>query len=116
MARSNEPFFWALFSAGGVVTAFLLPIHVLLFGILWPLGVIPEATLSYEHLRGIVTHPLGKLYLFVLISLAFFHAAHRLRFTLADLGLKPVARGLAVVCYGGASIGTLLAAGLLIGL
>ena len=116
MARSNEPFFWALFSAGGVMTAFLLPVQLLIFGILWPLGVIPEGTLSYERLHGIVTHPVGRLYLFALVSLALFHAAHRLRFALADLGLKPVARPLAIACYGGAFAGTLACAVMLVGL
>lgn len=113
MARSNEPIFWSLFSAGGVVTAFLLPIHVLLFGILFPLGAIE---LSYDRLAPIVTHPIGRIYLFVLISLSLFHAAHRLRFVLADLGLKPIARLLAVVCYGGALVGTILGAWVVIGL
>ena len=113
MARSNEPFFWALFSAGGMVTAFLLPVHLLLFGILFPLGVI---SLSYDELKGIVTHPLGMIYLFVLISLSLFHAAHRLRFVLADLGLKPVAKPLAIVCYGGAILGTIACALVIMGL
>ncbi len=36
--RSNEPFLWMLFSAGGVVSAMLMPIHLLLFGLAFPLG------------------------------------------------------------------------------
>ena len=31
--RSNEPFLWLLFSAGGVVSAMLMPIHAFLFGL-----------------------------------------------------------------------------------
>jgi fumarate reductase subunit D len=38
--RSNEPFLWSLFSAGGVVAAFLIPILLLLYGIVFPLGII----------------------------------------------------------------------------
>ena len=36
--RHPEPFLWLLFSAGGVVSALLLPIHLLLFGLAIPLG------------------------------------------------------------------------------
>ncbi len=107
MARSNEPFFWSMFSAGGVVVAFLLPIHLLLFGILLPLGVFD---LSYDQLEPIVTHWLGKAYLIALIALSLFHAAHRLRFALSDLGLKPFALTLAVVLYGSALAGTVVSA------
>ena len=39
--RSNEPFLWLLFSAGGVVAAILIPVHLLLFGIAFPLGWLP---------------------------------------------------------------------------
>ena len=35
--RSSTAFFWALFSAGGVAAAFLLPVHVFLFGLAFPL-------------------------------------------------------------------------------
>ena len=31
--RPIEPFLWALFSAGGVVAAFLIPVHLALFGL-----------------------------------------------------------------------------------
>ncbi|MES4792526.1 MAG: fumarate reductase subunit D, partial [Chloroflexota bacterium] len=31
--RSNEAFWWSLFSAGGVISAFLLPITILITGL-----------------------------------------------------------------------------------
>jgi len=36
--RSNEPFLWLLFSTGGVVAAMLIPVHLFLFGLAFPLG------------------------------------------------------------------------------
>ncbi len=36
--KSNEPFFWSLFSAGGVLTAFVVPVQLFLFGLTFPLG------------------------------------------------------------------------------
>ena len=106
--KTIEPFLWTLFSAGGVIAALLLPIHVLLFGVVFPMGWLPWP--SYEHLAGLVRHPLGRLYLLVLCTLPLFHAAHRLRFTLYDgLQIKHLNELINPVCYGGAVVGSILA-------
>src|SRR5579864_6849700 len=107
--RSNDGFFWTLFSAGGVVSAFLLPIHVLLFGLIFPLGLLPAP--SYALLVGLASLPLVKIYLFVLCSLPLFHWAHRFRFTLYDgLQIKHITEVIFVFCYGTAVLGSALAA------
>ncbi len=107
MARSNEPFWWALFAVGGVVAAFLVPVHIVLTGIAAPAGWGRES-FEYHRVLALVSHPVSRLYLFVLISLPLFHWAHRFRFTLIDLGLKG-GRGLvAVACYGSAIVGAIL--------
>ena len=94
MARSNEPVWWSLFSAGGVVAAFLMPVTILLTAIL-----IPAGWMSAEQLSELLEHPLSRLYLFVLISLPMFHWAHRFRFVMVDLGFKSVAGVLPIICY-----------------
>ena len=107
--RSNEPFLWLLFSAGGVVSAMLLPVHLFLFGLAFPLGWLDPP--SYDRLFTIVRHPLVKVYLFVLCSLPLFHWAHRFRFTLYDgLQIKHLNELINICCYGGAVLGTALAA------
>jgi len=110
MAKSNEPFWWSLFSAGGVVAALLIPIHILLFGIAGPLGMLPADALEFSRMQALLAHPLTRLYCFVLISLPLFHWAHRFRFTLVDLGLHGAAMLIAVLCYGAAIAGTIVAA------
>ena len=35
---SNDAFFWGLFSAGGTVAAILIPVHLFLFALAFPLG------------------------------------------------------------------------------
>ena len=40
MAKSNEPIWWSLFSAGGVVAALLVPVRIFLTGIAWPLQTL----------------------------------------------------------------------------
>jgi fumarate reductase subunit D len=103
MSRSNEPIWWSLFSGGGVVAALLMPVTIVLTGIAIPLG-----WLTPQRVVELVQHPLTRLYLFVVISLSLFHWAHRFKFTLVDLGLKPIAGLLSVACYGAAIAGTVL--------
>jgi fumarate reductase subunit D len=110
--KSLEPLLWTLFSAGGVVTALVLPIHILLFGVLIPLGVL--ATRGGSYLGPLVRHPVTCVYLFVVCVLALFHAAHRFRFTLYDgLQIKHLNELIAVFCYGGAIAGSVWAGYLL---
>lgn len=99
--RSLEPVLWLLFSAGGVVSALLLPSLVLLLGIAFPLGWL--APPSHEHVFRIVSHPVTRLALFGVCVLSLFHAAHRFRFTLYDgLQIKHLNEMIATFCYGGA--------------
>jgi fumarate reductase subunit D len=110
--RSNEPFLWLLFSAGGVVAAMLIPIHLLLFGLAFPLGWLKGPT--YESLLAMLRNPFTRLYLFVLCTLSLFHWAHRFRYTLYDgLQIKHLNELINTFCYGGAVLGTVLAAYLL---
>jgi fumarate reductase subunit D len=105
MAKSNKPIFWSLFAAGGTLAAFLAPVLVLLF-LLAALGHTPTV-LSYAQLHAVVAHWFGKLFLLGVITLFLWHAAHRLRVTLHDFGLR-MDSVVAVVVYCTAAAGTLL--------
>jgi fumarate reductase subunit D len=108
-----NPFLWLLFSAGGTLAAFLFPVHLLLFALAFPLGWLEPP--SYEALRGLVAHPLARLYLLAFVSLPLFHWAHRFRYTLYDgLQLKHLTALIAVICYGTALAGTAAAAWVLL--
>jgi succinate dehydrogenase subunit D len=106
--RSPEPFMWLLFSAGGVLTALLAPILLLLFGVLIPLGWV--ALPDYAHLLAVLRYQVTRAILLGLCVLALFHAAHRLHFVLRD-GLRLMHRSHVInrVCYGGAIMGSILA-------
>ena len=68
----------------------------------------PDA-LGYERVIGLLHHPLARGAVFLAVFLPAWHAAHRLRITAHDFGLR--ADGLVMlVCYGAAGIGTLAAA------
>ena len=110
--RSNEPFLWSLFSSGGTVAAFLIPVLLFLYGLAFPLGWL--AAPSYPSTLALVRNPLTRIVLFVLCSLPLFHWAHRFRFTLYDgLQIKHLNEVIIVFCYGGALVGTALAGYLL---
>jgi fumarate reductase subunit D len=100
---------WALFSAGGFVSAILLPAHVAILGIAYAAGWLPDDAMSYGRIHHLVGSPLTKLYLLALISLPLFHWAHRFRFAVHHqfgIGLKRLVAG---ACYGTALVGTGLA-------
>jgi len=105
--QTCEPFWWGLFSAGGVVAAFLVPIHIIITGFAVPLGWIADSSILYQQWWI-------KLYLFVLISLPLYHWAHRFYFTLKDMGLKIIDKPLAFLCYGSAIVGTVVTAWILL--
>ncbi|MEV1173669.1 fumarate reductase subunit FrdD [Nonomuraea sp. NPDC049784] len=108
MRRTLEPYLWLLFSGGGVVAAFVLPVLVLLFGVLMPLGVVDWPTA--EHLRALVDNVLVRLALLAVVVLCLFHAAHRIRFTSEELlGIARFDPVIAVICYGGAIAGGITA-------
>lgn len=101
-------FWWFLFSQGGVISAIFLPVHVLVQGVLGPLGIVPVVDRHYDTWSSVLGNPFVKLYLLVLIAFSFFHFAHRLRYFLVDFGVA-AAKSLPaqMVFYGGAVVVTL---------
>lgn len=103
--RHPEPFLWLLFSAGGVLSAMLMPVVLLLFGIAVPLGWIAAPTQA--HLLAVLSNPVSRLALIVLAVLSLFHWAHRFRHTLYDgLQIKHLNEVIAAVSYGVAVAGS----------
>lgn len=112
--RSAEPLWWLLFAAGGTVSAFVLPVMMLLTALAAPLGWAPEA-FAYERVANLVRHPLSRLFLFVVIALPLFHWAHRFRYGVIEgLQLRQAGRLMEVACYGTAMALTAIAAVILV--
>lgn len=107
MARSNEPLWWAPFMAGAGVAALLMPATIVLTSV-----AVAAGWMSEERLWNLLANPLVRVVLFVLIALALFHAAHRLRYMLVDLGLHGGKAVIAFLCYGSAIAGTVVAGAL----
>jgi len=100
-------FWWFMFAQGGVIAAILIPVHVLVQGILGPLGVVRVADRHYDTWVSLLGNPIVKLYLLVLIAVPFFHFAHRLRYLLVDMGVHAAKSAVAqAIFYGGALLVT----------
>lgn len=107
MAIAKKSVIWGLFAAGGTIAAFIFPALIALF-LLVATGNVPDG-LQYDSLHAFSAGWFGKLALFFVISLALWHAAHRLRVVFHDFGVrkdKVVARAVYLI----AAIGTVLTA------
>ncbi len=89
---------WSIFSAGGFIAAFLLPVLIYLVGIAYPLGLWPitsrdPTTLILDH------HHLGTLFLFVTVAGSLYHGIFRFQSTLTEIGLARAKRALEAIGY-----------------
>ena len=114
MKRSSQPPLWLLFGAGGMLSALVGWMLVLVTGIAAPLDLLGARSLtSYDHVLAFARHPLGKVFLLAVVSLFLWHAAHRIFHTLHDLGVR-AGWGAWTACYGVALAATGVAASALL--
>mgnify|MGYP002634284353 CR=1 FL=1 len=107
MTRSNKPVVWSLFAAGGTFAAFITPVMIVVSGLAIAFGLLPIEALAYERVLAVAQHPLGKGLIFGAVFLPAWHAAHRLRITAHDFGIRADGAVMAV-CYGLATLATLI--------
>ena len=86
MKRSVAPVFWLLFGAGGMLAALTGPALVLITGLAAPTGIgLSPDFMSFARAASFVQNPFGKLILFGIIALFFWHGAERIFLTLRDM-------------------------------
>ncbi|WP_413700077.1 fumarate reductase subunit FrdD [Psychromonas sp. KJ10-10] len=98
--RSHEPVFWGLFGAGGMLTAFVTPVMVLITGLLIPLGIIDKGNFNYQSIHNLATTWYGAGIILVLVALPLWHTLHRIFHGLHDLGVKRGRDWQQVISYG----------------
>jgi len=108
MSKTNEVYWWSIFSMGGVLAALFLPVCILLTGFILPLSEISFE--EFEKLHNLFGNWIVKLFLLLIFFSSFFHGFHRVRHTLLDLGLRSYETILTFMCYGLAFLGTVCAA------
>ncbi|MGL6072378.1 fumarate reductase subunit FrdD [Craterilacuibacter sp.] len=109
LKRSHEPVFWLLFGAGGMLSALIGAMLVLITCFAVALGILPADTFSYARMLAFAQHFIGKAFIFAVVALFFWHAVHRIFHSLHDVGIHAGLKA-RLLCYGTAAAGTLLAA------
>jgi len=95
---SHKPLVWLPFAVGGTFAAVLLPVVILLTTGL----VLPGAT-AYGAAHGFAANWLAKIVIFGVVLLPTWHAAHRLRVTAFDFGIR-ADTAVSWLVYGGAAL------------
>ena len=105
---SSEAIAWLLFSAGGMASALLIPVLLVLFAVAFPLGWLDPP--AHDHLLGVLSNPLVRIALLLLFGLSLAHWAHRCRHLVNDLlRLDRLRTAIGALCYGVAVAGTVWA-------
>jgi fumarate reductase subunit D len=104
VAARLHALFWGVFSLGGFIAAFLLPVLIYVNNIAFPLGLWPMTSKDPTSLL-VADQILGSLFVFVTIGGSLFHGIFRFQTTLPELGLKGqtdriVAIGYAIIAVG----------------
>jgi len=105
--KSKEALFesldWALFSYGIIVSAFLLPATIVV-------TLILQQPIPNGPLAAFPVIPLARIYLFLLLGGAAWHAIHRIRFILFGFGLSRYRRSVTVATAVGLALVLILVA------
>jgi len=119
------PMFWGLFSAGGFVVAFFLPVFIFMNSLAYGLHLVPWGTVEYggglawihgDPARPLLGASLGwlagwlpKLFLVLIVGGGLFHGLHRFKYILYYVGLHKAKKVLDPIMYGLAAAGTVAA-------
>src|SRR5947209_4429368 len=89
---------WGIFSLGGMIAAFLLPVMIYLMGIAYPLGLWPLNG-SRDPSFLVMGTLLGVLFVFVTVAGSLFHGIFRFQSALTEVGLLRLKKGLEAAGY-----------------
>jgi len=89
---------WGIFSLGGMLAAFLLPVMIYLTGIAYPLGLWPFNG-SRDPSFLVMGTLLGVLFVFVTVAGSLFHGIFRFQSALTEVGLLRLKKGLEAAGY-----------------
>lgn len=88
---------WLIFSVGGFIAAFLLPIHIVYTNLV---GVAPiTGVSSYEILASRLNKIEWQVYFFLIDGGIAWFAMHRIRFVLIGLGLVRIRREITIASF-----------------
>jgi fumarate reductase subunit D len=106
----SQGLLWAAFANFAVLTALIVPAHILVQGVLAPLGVVPSFDRRYSTFAPAIANWLVKIYLLVLVVSCLYVFAHRIRYVLLELAVPGTKMVFGVLTLGLAAVGTAFAA------
>src|SRR5260370_4621087 len=87
VAARMHALMWVVFSLGGFIAAFLLPVLIYVNNIAYPLGLWPMTSKDPTTLL-VADQLLGSVFVLVTIGGSLFHRIFRFQTTLPDLGIR----------------------------
>ena len=102
----SQGLLWVAFANAAVLTALIMPAHILVQGVLAPLGVVPSFDQRYSTFAPAIANWAVKIYLF----------GHRIRYILVELAVPGSKLVFGVLTLGLALLGTAFAAYVLLNL
>lgn len=106
--RSNEPIFWGLFGAGGMMSAIFAPAIIFVLLLLPAFGAEAGLKLYLVLFDNII----GRLFMLAMIVLPLWCGFHRIHHCLHDMKIhSPMVK---LLCYGAALVFSVLAIYLII--
>jgi fumarate reductase subunit D len=100
---------WGVFSLGGFIAAFLLPVLIYLNGIAYPLGLWPMNCGCSDPTALLVSDKiLGSIFVLVTVGGSLFHGVFRFQTTLPELGMTGQKERIAAVGYAIIAVGLIV--------
>ena len=97
-----KPFLWLLFSAGGTIAAFFLPVFLAILTVDLPQHLLSSQFWAYPSIKDLLTNSWAlKFCVFSFFVLIFWHSMHRLFLTAIDLfHVNKCPQSLTILFYG----------------
>ena len=90
---------WAGFATVAVLSALIVPAHILVQGVLGPTGLTPSFDRRFGTFSRALSNPLVKLYLLLLFVCSFYLLAMRVWYVVRELGVRSK-MGVGLVAFG----------------
>ncbi len=108
-SRSDEPMYWLMFGAGGMVASIVLPSIMIILIVAGIQGDVNGGLLNFEQVKGLFGNWFLSICLFGIVFLLSFYALHRMHHSSHDFGIHSkitwyiaygTAAALSFVCLG----------------
>ena len=110
-SRSDEPMYWLMFGAGGMVAAIVLPSILVVMIVAGLTGAeLTSGMLNYEQISGLFGNWFLSICLFGIVFLLSFYALHRMHHSSHDFGIHSKATW--YIAYGAAAVISFVSLGL----